>query len=325
MEQAIIEKLTRLTEEEEQILRGGSIRRGDYSFSEQFIVSSRKFLRGDRPIELRPHTRFVDFPEHGHDYMEFMYVYAGRIVHTVNGTEVAAECGDILFLNKHARHSIARAERGDVGINFILSDGFLRSVYRNVENNPVISEFLTGNFDEHGEAAYLFFRTKDTFPVRNLMDNLIFGIAEAEQDLSLLTQIVALLFSYLAHYRGTLVNAKQFSSPDGKFREQVLSYIRRAYPTATLTELAADIGYDPAYLSRKIARVLHANFQTLLQEERLKAAAKLLRETAMSVEEIVRAVGYENKTHFHALFRAACGMTPHAYRKRLRGGADKNG
>ena len=292
MEQAIIEKLTRLTEEEEQILRGGGIRRGDYSFSERFIVSSRKFLRGDRPIELRPHTRFVDFPEHGHDYMEFMYVYAGRIVHTVNGTEVA--------------------------------DGFLRSVYRNVENNPVISEFLTGNFDEHGEAAYLFFRTKDTFPVRNLMDNLIFGIAEAEQDLSLLTQIVALLFSYLAHYRGTLVNAKQFSSPDGKFREQVLSYIRRAYPTATLTELAADIGYDPAYLSRKIARVLHANFQTLLQEERLKVAAKLLRETAMSVEEIVRAVGYENKTHFHALFRAACGMTPHAYRKRLRGGTDKH-
>ena len=71
MDSSIIEKLTRLTEEERDILRGQQVKQGDYSFSDRFIVNSAKLLEG-RELDLRPHTRFVDFPEHGHDYMEFM-------------------------------------------------------------------------------------------------------------------------------------------------------------------------------------------------------------------------------------------------------------
>ena len=317
MEQTIIEKLTRLSEEEREILGGGKIQKTDYSFSEKFIVNSKKLLGGDKQMDMRLHTRFIDFPEHGHDYMEFMYVYSGKIVHTVNGTCIALQSGDILFLNKHARHSIARAGQDDVGINFILSNAFLQYIFHNVENNPVISQFLTRNFDPNGEAEYLYFRTKDIFPIRNLMDNLIYGIAESEkQDHTLLTQLVALLFCYLAHYRETIANAYHFSSPETQFRNDVLSYIRQTYPTASLSDLGHSLGYNPIYLSRKILRVLHKNFQDLLQEERLAVAAKLLSSTRLNVDEIIRTVGYENKTHFHALFKKTYGMTPYAYRKK---------
>ena len=158
MDSAILERLTRLTDEEREILRGRDVKKDDYSYSDRFIVNSRKLL-GERELDLRPHTRFIDFPEHGHDYMEFMYVYSGKIVHTVNGTRIALQSGDILFLNKHARHSIARAGQDDVGINFILSNAFLQYIFHNVENNPVISQFLTRNFDPNGEAEYLYFRT----------------------------------------------------------------------------------------------------------------------------------------------------------------------
>ena len=73
MDSAILERLTRLTDEEREILRGRDVKKDDYSYSDRFIVNSRKLL-GERELDLRPHTRFIDFPEHGHDYMEFMYV-----------------------------------------------------------------------------------------------------------------------------------------------------------------------------------------------------------------------------------------------------------
>lgn len=312
MDAAIIEQLTALTQEERDILRGQSVRLDDYSSSARFIVNSARFLEG-RELDLRPHTRFVDFPEHGHDYMEFMYVYAGRISHVIGKETLTLEQGDILFLNRHARHSIKRAGKEDIGINFILSNPFLQAIFPQVENNPVMSEFLTNNFAETGEAEYLFFHTRDHFPIRNLMDNLIYAVVNRSQQLY--AGLVSLLFSYLAYYRDTLVNALRVSSPEAQLRRAVLSYLEQHYPAATLAELAASLGYTQAYLSRRIKSIFGKTFQHLLQDQRMAAAEKLLRSTSLGVEEIVRAVGYENQSHFHRVFLKTFGTTPHKFRK----------
>ena len=195
MDSAIIEQLSRLTREEQDILQGKSLQRGDYTSSERFIVNSAKILEG-KELDLRLHTRFIDFPEHGHDYLEFMYVYAGRISHIIGKETVTLERGDIIFLNRHARHSIKRAGQEDIGINFIVSDALLRVIFRRVSNNPVMSGFLSRNFDDSGEAEYLFFRTQNNFPIRNLMDNLIYAVVKGTQEVY--AGLAELLSSYLA-------------------------------------------------------------------------------------------------------------------------------
>ena len=312
MDSAIIEKLTRLTREEQDILEGKALQRGNYSYSERFIVNSAKFLEG-KELDLRLHTRFVDFPEHRHDYLEFMYVYAGRISHVIGKETVTLERGDIIFLNRHARHSIKRAGQEDIGINFIVSDALLRVIFRRVSNNPVMSGFLSGNFDDGGEAEYLFFRTQNNFPIRNLMDNLIYGVVNGTQEVY--AGLVELLFSYLAYYRETLVNTLRVSSPDTKLRRAVAGYFERSYPAATLSALSAELGYTEAYLSRRIRELFGKPFRLLLQEYRLRAAEELLCTSRLPVEEIVRAVGYENTSHFYRAFQDLFGETPHKYRK----------
>lgn len=312
MDERIIENLTKLTDEERTILSGRDVNKDDYSLSERFIVNSKKLLEG-RELDLRLHTRFVDFPDHGHDYMEFMYVYAGKISHVIGKDSVTLERGDIIFLNRHARHSIKRAGREDIGINFILSTPFLQIVFPHVANNPVMSEFITNNIDDAGEAQYLFFKTKDNFPIHNLMDNLIYAIVNRTQDIY--AELVSLLFTYLAHYRDTLSNSLVVASPDAKLKRAVLEYIQQRYPTATLGELADRLGYTQAYLSRRIRELFGKTFQILLQTRRLAAAEEMLRTTALSVEDIIRAVGYENQSYFHRLFLKTYGCTPHRYRK----------
>lgn len=312
MNKAIIERLTRLTDEEREILQGKKLNRDRYFVSDRFVVNSAKILE-NRELDLRPHTRFIDFPEHGHDYMEFMYVYSGKITHVIGTATITLEQGDILFLNRHARHSIKMAGEEDVGINFILSNPFLKVVFHQIRNNPVMSEFLTNNFEETGVEEYLFFRTKDNFPIRNLMDNLIYAIVNHSQEVY--SGLVSLLFTYLAYYRDTLVNSQRHSSPEAILRREVLDYLDQHYPNATLTELAKNLGYNPAYLSRRIRNVTGKTFQRLLQSQRLKIAKKLLCATSLSIEEIIHSVGYENQSHFYRVFLKTCGVTPHEYRK----------
>ncbi len=314
MDNAIIEQLTRLTDEERSILGGDPLRRDAYSATERFIISGARLLDG-QALALRPHTRFVDFPEHGHDYMEFMYVYAGRISHVIGRETVTLEKGDILFLNRHARHAVRRAGQQDIGINFILSDTFLQALFGNVQNNPVMSAFLTNNLDSDGEGEYLFFRTKDCFPIRNLMDNLIYAVVHRSQEVY--AGLVSLLFTYLAYYRDTLVNTLRDNSPDAALRRAVLAYLEAHYPDATLLALARELGYAPAYLSRRIHKLFSKPFRLLLQETRLKVAERLLRTTALGTEHILRAVGYENRSHFYRAFFRTYHTTPHKYRKQF--------
>ena len=316
MDREIIGRLTRLTEEEQAILAGQALRQGDYTLSDKFIVNEKKLLGEGKQLDLRLHTRFIDFPEHGHDYMEFMYVYAGSVTHVIDGKKIPLACGDILFLNRHIRHSVLRAGREDIGINFIVSNDFLKQVFRNVRNDPIMSGFIARNFAENGEGEYLHFSTADCFPVRNLTDNLIYALANhTPDDSGILTQIVSLLFSYLSHYRETLRSGLRVTSPDTRLKQAISAYIAERYPGAALTELAGMLGYSAEYLSRRIAALFGKTFRELLAEERLENAARLLKETKLSAAEIAEAVGYENCSHFYRLFRRRYGMTPRRYRR----------
>ena len=80
--------------------------------------------------------------------MEFMYVYAGNVTHIVGKEKITLQRGDILFLNKHIRHSILRADKQDLGINFILSDAFLQTLTKSAETNPVLKHFIKENLTE---------------------------------------------------------------------------------------------------------------------------------------------------------------------------------
>ncbi len=58
-------------------------------------------------------------------------------------------------------------------------------------------------------------------------------------------------------------------------------------------------------------------FTQYLQKRRLLQAAHMLTETKEPVENIMVAVGYENSSHFHRLFKDTYGMTPKEYRRSI--------
>jgi len=315
LEKFLIEKLAVITDEEKDILAGGTLRRDIYTRDGDFIISSDKIIGGARDITVRTHTRYTDFPLHTHNYLEIMIVLSGGITHRISGEEITLTEGDILILNKHVAHSIDRADTGDIGVNLILSDNFTESLAKEL-SETVFSELADQNARHDGAGIYLAFSTKGNKQISNIIENLLFELTEYSADMQILRSTTTLLFNYLSRKSGKLLRAaSRLPDRDSLRRAAVLSYIRNNYKTATLGELADMMFLSVPYLSRLIGEYFGKTFKALLLDERMRRAAELLINTDMPIGDIINSVGYENESYFHREFKQNKGKTPMQYRK----------
>ena len=118
MRDLLLDQLKQITEEEQAILNGQSgINKSLYTSGRNFVVDKDKMLARGTLIDMRPHTRFVRFPEHTHNYIEIIYMCSGTTTHIINGgVRVELQQGELLFLNSNARQEILPAGREDVAL-----------------------------------------------------------------------------------------------------------------------------------------------------------------------------------------------------------------
>ena len=314
MNSEFLQQLRQITPQEQRLLNGDKIDNREYFSAGSYVIQSASVLK-DKPIAATMHPRFCKFPLHGHDYMEVMYVCSGQITHVIDGKRLTVRQGGLLMLNKYTTHEIETASTDDIGVNFILSDVFLAEVQRNQVGDDALTRFVTDNLQRNGCGKYLLFDVSDSFPIRNLLDNLIYTVADPLQtDLSLTPKLVSLLFDYLALHPMTLVEGASPADNESLFRKTVDGYIATEYPTASLARLAKKMHLSEEHLCRKISHTYKKNFKKLLLERRLLAAEKLLSQTDKNVEEIATAVGYDNISYFYRCFYAKHRQTPKQYR-----------
>ena len=106
---------------------------------------------------------------------------------------------------------------------------------------------------------------------------------------------------------------------DGK--EEIMSaldYIEQTYRTATLTELCDRMHLPMHVMSRMVKKSTGYNFKELLQRKRLNKAVELICDTDLPINDIITAVGYENNSYFHRVFKERYQMTPKRFREKSR-------
>ena len=317
MKQELMKLLEPVTAEERRILDGqDTVERALYTSRADFTVDSRKMLsRGDL-IDIRPHTRFVRFPRHRHKYIEIIYMCAGQTAHTINGRDkVTLQAGDLLFLNQHAWHEIEPAGRGDLAVNFIVLPEFFDVAFRMLEDRNVLSSFLIESLRrEPGETPYLHFKVAKVLPVQNLVENMVWSIVRRQGGGRKINQItMGLLFLQLLDHTDKIEQgtAAQF---DNVLVMDALREVEERYKDASLSALAQRHGQSLSRYSKLIRSATGSTFKELLQQARMRKAAELLQNTALSVSDIIAAVGYDNTSYFYRAFRESYGASPKEYR-----------
>lgn len=316
MDEGLLAQLRRITEEEQAILAGQGVQRERYTSSRDFVVDSEKLLEKGKLIEIRPHTRFVHFPRHRHNYVEMLYMCSGSTTHILNGSrELVLRQGDLLFLNQAVYHEILPAGEGDVGVNFIILPQFFDRSFRMLEQENVLRDFLVSTLSgESAFAGWLHIAARDILPVENLLENMIWTLLEKKPGVNLMNQTtMGLLLQNLTLFAEDINR----TLPDSREENAVftaLQYIETSYKDGTLEEIAARLHMPPYALSRLLTRHTGANFKQLLQQRKLQQAAYLLSNTGMSADAVIEAIGYENSSYFYRKFKEKYGCSPAAYR-----------
>lgn len=314
MNKEILAHLQKITAEEQALLDGRtSIDRDIYMQGHSNIINAKKLLAVGKLITIRPHTRFVHFPQHTHDYVEVVYMYAGQTTHIVNGKKITLRQGDILLLNQNATHEVYKAGEDDIAVNFIVLPIFFNATLTAVgdEKTPLrrfLVDCLCGQDTGDG---YLHFAVSHVQPVQNLIENLLWMLLDESSNNRKVSQMtMALLFLQLTAHTKSL----QGRAPENVIVFRVLEYVESHYIQGSFTELAEELHYDPSWLSREIKRKTGKTYTRLIQEKRLAQAAFLLKNTDRNVSDISVSVGYENISYFHRIFTECYGMSPRQYR-----------
>ncbi|MCC6093886.1 MAG: AraC family transcriptional regulator [Eubacterium sp.] len=332
MHQKLLNLLGQVTEEEQRILDGQTgIEKRLYASGEEFTIDYTKLLETGQLITVRTHTRFAHFPLHRHNYVEVMYVCQGSVTHIINHKRLVVRQGELLFLNQYTKHEILPAGREDIAINFVILPEFLDVASEMIGRNNVLADFIVNTLRKDSlRGEYLYFRVSDVLQIQNLIENMIYSLVALKwhavdsvelQTLNRINQTtMGLVFMYLLE----VAPKAETMAPD-QYENMIfmtsLNYIEQNYRTATLTELSEGLHLPDHGLSRMIKKTSGANFKELLQRKRLNHAVQLLCDTDLTINDIIDAVGYDNHSYFHRIFRERFHMTPREFRELHRGDA----
>ena len=278
-------------------------------------LDSKRLLDSGKLIQIRPHTRFIHFPRHTHNYVEVLYMCSGQTVHIVNGDKVILKQGELLFLSQKAVQEIYPASEEDVGVNFIiLPEFFDQALYMIGAEDNLLRKFIVGCLrGAESDIGYLHFKVADVLPIQNLVENLIWTILNNQQNKRSINQFtMGLLFLQLINYTDKVEVGKDHF--DQELILSVYRFVEERYKDGELSELAKLLGFDLYWLSSRIKKLTGQTYTELVQTKRLSQAQFLLQNTNLAVADIGRAVGYDNLSYFHRIFREKFGDSPKQYR-----------
>ncbi|GIN71223.1 putative HTH-type transcriptional regulator YtdP [Bacillus sp. J14TS2] len=106
----------------------------------------------------------------------------------------------------------------------------------------------------------------------------------------------------------------------------IIDYIHHHYkdPMISLTTIAEEMNITPQYLSSFFKKQQGENLTEFIAKIRIKAAKKYLEETALTISQIAKQIGYANDIGLIRIFKKQEGITPGKYRANLKKAQNEN-
>ncbi|MBR3107832.1 MAG: response regulator [Clostridia bacterium] len=101
-----------------------------------------------------------------------------------------------------------------------------------------------------------------------------------------------------------------------RIKDYIGSHLNRP-DELSLTSIAANAYFNPAYLSRLFHQVTGETLSEYISAERIRKANELLRNSGTRISDISEAVGFSSSANFTRFYRKMAGCTPQEYRDRL--------
>ena len=214
-------------------------------------------------------------------------------------------------------HSVSAAGYHDIAVRFVIRPAFLQYPLSMLHEDTVLRRFIERAAEDDRESGdYLQFHLQEMPEAENLLENMTRMLLKRRRNSRQILQATMGVLLLELSGRTYKITVGAPSSYEQSVVLEALNYIETQYQTASLGKFCAERNLPDYYISRLMKRYSPYTFTQYLQRRRLLQAAYMLTETKEPVENIIVAVGYENSSHFHRLFKETYGMTPKEYRKK---------
>lgn len=247
----------------------------------------------------------LNAPYHRNKHVELHYVAKGRFTLKVNQTLITLEEGDVCIINPHCYHSdIIGPEMGDLELYIIgINEEALRDQKEMIKNYPIFNRaFKSGNKSEY----LLMRKASELEPFIRALEKNIKTLSFRED----LSAFLAVLFEH----EYTLFLEVETSRNTMLF-EELQNFIHRNYRTVSLDDLEFYFNFSKDHMSRIIKEESGLTFNKYVQKIRVDHAKEYLKNTNLTIKDIMYKVGYKNETHFYRIFKEQVGLNPNQYRK----------
>ncbi|MCQ2501335.1 MAG: AraC family transcriptional regulator [Lachnospiraceae bacterium] len=236
------------------------------------------------------------------DYMEIMYIYAGKGVYYLDQKSYPVKAGDIVVFNAGGFHGEDPASTNSlctyvVALKDVEEPMLLPNHLVFPGGNPIIS--CGDDAEEIEHLMKMICNLPKTRHARQIQTNLA----------------VAMLYYCIDHLPSAEI------VPGSKRYELVSSakeYIDQHYKEEILfSQLADSLHVNSSYLSRLFSEIIHMSMKQYQIRLRLGAVQTMLIDTEKNVQEISSLCGFSDICHFNAVFKKNTGMTPTEYRESI--------
>jgi AraC-like DNA-binding protein len=265
--------------------------------------------------------------EHGHDFVELVYIVKGRGLHRFKGIDYDIQSGDVFIINPGETHAyiLEEGERMEI-VNCLFMPSFITDTWlRELEISDSMDYFYVHPFltSDTRFNHRLNLYGQDAASVLELLDNMIREIMHKSKCYRTIIrlQLIELLLLLSRYY--SLMQAKHsVVSPrqlDGvMISRRVYGYLERNFDSKiTLQSLADLFNLSTRHLNRLMRQEFGKSTVDILQDIRIGRAKQLLKDSDVKVITVAMMVGYEDSSFFSKLFYRHTGYWPNQYRTGL--------
>lgn len=248
------------------------------------------------------------------DYVTNLYVLKGQAILHLNNKQILLSCGDFIILTPGTSYYV-ECDENDYIINIILQNKNFHYIWESVlKQNKLLAKFINTITDSATGKIMRFFLpvTINTNQIiQNLFSEFILNDKFSISNFLSFMQILYANLLRVANNRNIINKTKSETS----LKISLLQYIQKHYQTLTLSKLADEFHYNPAYLSRMIKQITNNDFSRIVTELRIEEAKRLLStELNWSISKIACEVGYKNPEYFSTIFKQWTNKSPRQYR-----------
>lgn len=242
---------------------------------------------------------------HCHDFVELIFVLGGKGTATIDEQTFPIQKGDLVIYNAGLMHSETSSTEDPLELQFLAWD---KLQITDLPKNWILPPSY-GYIFHSGEMYPVFCQYFKTLLLEfEHKEHLYIDIAQN------VSRTLLMHLFRLIHQTGS------YGSLLGKNRtlSQLLSYIQQHFrEPITLEQISKACFCNVYYLSHIFTQEQGMSIGKYILSRRMEEAKRLLKETALPVNEVGCAVGLTDASYFCRIFKKSCGMTPLKYRKAM--------